>query len=137
MQEAGDRRAGLEGDKLEELVDLVEILLPGDDVARRGACRRGGSGVGGGGGGVAGCDGRIARDGALLYSLSLLLGGVVGGRRRRRSGGLGASGRGGSQVQDGEEADWGVVEWDKPDGEDLEDGDVEEIGTLIVDCFGG
>ena len=155
LQEAGHGGARVEGDKLEELVHLVQVLLLSDDVARR--CRGGGGGGGrafpgtfsssillslllrlgrrrGGirGRGVAGGDSRVARLGALLHGVPLLLGGVVRGRRRR---GASAFGRGcWGQMQDADEADGCAVEGDEPDGEDLEDGEVEQVGVLIVDC---
>jgi hypothetical protein len=37
-------------------------------------------------------------------------------------------------VQDCDQADWSAVEGDEPEGEDLEDGEVEKAGALIVDC---
>jgi hypothetical protein len=37
-------------------------------------------------------------------------------------------------VQDCDQADWSAVEGDEPEGEDLEDGKVEEAGAFIVDC---
>lgn len=37
-------------------------------------------------------------------------------------------------MQDSDEAYRGAVEGDEPDGEDLEDGEIEEVGTFIVDC---
>ena len=39
-------------------------------------------------------------------------------------------------MKDRDQADWGAVERDEPDGEDLEDCEVDEIGSLIVDCDG-
>jgi hypothetical protein len=67
-------------------------------------------------------DGGVARLGALLHGVPLLLGGVVGRRRGAVARGVG---RGGGEVEDCDEADGGAVEGEEPDGEDLEDVEVE------------
>ena len=40
-------------------------------------------------------------------------------------------------MEDCDQADGGAVEGDEPNGEDLEDCEVDEAGLLIVDCDGG
>ena len=39
-------------------------------------------------------------------------------------------------MEDCDQADGGTIKRDEPDGEDLEDCEVDEIGLLIMDCNG-
>ncbi len=80
--------------------------------------------------------GRPGRHGDKLEKFVHLVQVLLPGDDVPRRRGVGSSGRrrGGHQVEDCDEADAGTVEGDEPDGEGLEDGEVDQVGSLVVDC---